>query len=145
MCICSKTYSTHRLKRNLSQRQFGLSRGHQANAVRNPFSRHQNAKKKKKNFYCIFNPNFYHVTTVFMASKISFRPNLLDLIFFFDFATSMTLFWPPTVVCPKSTKMAEFAFQAHFPVYHMKTFLLKLCQQRLRVRFKGLTQILQPA
>ena len=42
-----------------------------------------------------------------MDSKYSFRPNLLDIEKNFDFAHSMTPFWPPTVVHQKSTKMAK--------------------------------------
>ena len=61
---------------------------------------------KKKEFSLHVHSKFLHLTTVFMDSKNSFRPNLLDLEKKIDFAHSMTPFWPPTVVHPKSTKLA---------------------------------------
>ena len=65
---------------------------------------------------------FYPSTTVFMALKSNFRPNLLDLENKFDFAHSMPLFWPPTVVHPKSTKLAKNGLFGPFDSQSYKNF-----------------------
>ena len=57
-----------------------------------------------------------------MALKNSFRPNLLDLEKKIDFAHSMLPFWPPTLVHPKSTKMAKNGLLGPFDSQPYKNF-----------------------
>ena len=79
-------------------------------------------KKKKKNFYCIFNPNFYHVTTVFMASKISFRPNLLDLIFFLILPLPWHFFGLQLLYAQNQQKWLNLLFRPIFQFIIWKLF-----------------------
>ena len=90
--------------------------------------------------------NFYPSTTVFMASKSSFRPNLLDLEkknWFHLFPWH--LFGLRELYNQKQQKWLKMAFLTHFIVHHIKTFLLKLIQHWLVGRFEGLTIGYQPA
>ena len=109
MWAFSQPFWIRSYKKKLAQPQSGLSRGYQAKTVRNTLSPCHKCQKKK-NFCCMFIQNFCTLTTVFMDSKNSFRPNLLDLERKFDFGISMTPLWPLTIVHPKSRKMAKLAF-----------------------------------
>ena len=73
-----------------------------------------------------------------MASKNSFRPNLLDLEKKkFDFAHPMTDFLGSMYMHPKSPKMVEIGFFAHLIDHHIKNFLLEATQHWLVGRFEG--------
>ena len=78
MWAFSQPFWIRSYKKKLAQPQSGLSRGYQAKTVRNTLSPCHKCQKKK-NFRCMFIQNFYTLTTVFMDSRYSFRPNLLDI------------------------------------------------------------------
>ena len=102
--------------------------------------------KKKKNFHWIFMQNFYPSTTVFMALKSSFRPNLPDLEKKNLISSLPWQLFDLRELCnQKQQKWLKMAFLAHFILHHIKTFLLKLIQHWLVGRFEGLTIGYQPA
>ena len=93
----------------------------------------------------MFIQNFYTLTTVFMDSKYSFRPNLLDIEKILILPIPWHLFGPRQLYTKNQHKWLKMAFLAHLIVNHIKTFLLKLIKQWLVGRFEGLTRGYQPA
>ena len=102
--------------------------------------------QKKEQFLLHFHSKIFILPQLFLwLQKI-----VLDLIYWiqkkkFDFAHPMTEFLGSMYMHPKSPKMAKLGFQAYFIEYHIKAFLVNLCQHWLGVRFEGLTKGYQPA
>ena len=82
---------------------------------------------------------FYTFPIISMASKHSFRPNLLDLKEKNDFASSMKCFWPLNSCTPKINENGQIGSLGPFDTLSYKTFLLKRCQHQLRLRFYSST------
>ena len=103
MWVFSQPCLIRSYKKNLVQPQSGLSRGFKAKTVRNTLSPHQNAKKRTISVASSLQI-FYPLTTVFKASKSSFRPNLLDLEKKFWFCLFHDTFLAPEVCTPKMNR-----------------------------------------